>query len=71
MNGEIENNAGKTASEMNCHECGEVKKTLKLSPAVIDNKLKLVCAECWGAAVKSGRATIFIHEELTAFSELK
>lgn len=71
MNGEIENNAEITASEMNCRECGKVKKTLELSPAVIDNKLKLVCAECWDAAVKSGRATIYTPEELTAFSELK
>lgn len=71
MNGEIENNADVTTSEMNCHECGKVKKTMKLSPAVIDNKLKLVCAECWDAAKKSVRATIFTREELTAFSELK
>lgn len=71
MNGEIENNTEKPASEMKCHECGKMKKTLKLSPAVIDNKLKLVCSECWDAAKKSGRATIFTHEELTAFSELK
>ena len=71
MNSEIEKIAENSVGEMNCHECGKVKKTLELSPGVIDNKLKLVCAECWDAAVKSGRATIFTREELTAFSEFK
>lgn len=71
MNSENEKIAKKTVSEMNCHECGKMKKTLELSPSVIDNKPKLVCAECWDAGVKSGRATIFTREELTAFSEFK
>ena len=71
MNSEIEIISEKTVSDMNCHECGNVEKTSELSPGVIDNKLKLVCAECWDAAVKSGRATIYTREELTAFSEFK
>ncbi|HQU82385.1 MAG TPA: hypothetical protein PKY59_04630 [Pyrinomonadaceae bacterium] len=50
MNSEIEKNSEKTVSGMDCHECGKVKNSLELSPAVIDNKLKLVCAECWDAA---------------------
>jgi hypothetical protein len=54
-----------------CHECGAENHFLKLSPAVIDGKLKLVCENCWASAVKTGRATIFTKEELSAFSEFK
>ena len=71
MTDETEKNADKTAGKMLCRECGNEKKASELSPAVVDNKMKLVCAGCWDAAVESGRATIFTREELTTFSELK
>ena len=56
---------------MKCHECDNDKTVFELSPANIDNKLKLVCGDCWRNAVKEGRAMIYTREEMSAFSEFK
>jgi hypothetical protein len=56
---------------MKCHQCGADKSVFKLSPANINDKLKLVCSDCWQKAVETSRAMIYPREELTAFSEFK
>lgn len=70
-NENTENAAKNQPSEMQCSDCRAEKKAVALSPAVIDGKLKLVCGDCWTAAVEENRATIFSDEEMTAFSELR
>lgn len=54
-----------------CYECIIDKTVFELSPANIDDKLKLVCSDCWRSAVETGRAMIYTREELTTFSEFK
>lgn len=57
-------------NKFECGECLQDFPARLVSPAVIDDKLILICSKCWEQAVAQGRAAFYPDEEMTDSSEL-